>query len=421
MPKSPHFNKLSFHQRLLNAKHEVREFRKVPVNLQGFLLVDLPIALQLKIIRGLSPEEISNFCRYLDADDIADIIHPLSYKRRQEILSGLENYEREQTRQLLKYHPQTAGGLTSLDYIIVYKRSSFSEVATKVRKHIRKFGHLPSVIVTDLGKVIGMLAITDVFAPPAEAKGKSIEKFIEPAKTIRANADQEDILKYFDKNDQENIVVLDNDGAVFGIIKPRDLISVVSQEATEDIYGLAHLEKDENVLDGIGAKVRRRSKWLVINLVTAFLAASVVGLFEAKIEELVILAIYMPVIAAMGGNAGTQTLTVVTRGMALNQISKSTAVKLIFNEIVTGIINGAIVGSIVALIAIFFHHDPLLGLIAFISMVIALFAATFFGTLAPMILKKFNVDPAVAAGVFVTTSTDVFGFFAFLGLATLLH
>ncbi|MGL5830784.1 MAG: magnesium transporter [Candidatus Altimarinota bacterium] len=419
MPKSPHFNKIGYHQKLLNAKHEVREFRKVPVNLQGFILVELPQALQIKIIRGLGSEEIRDFCRYLDADDIADIIQPLSHKRRQTVLSGLENYEREQTRQLLKYHPQTAGGLTSLDYVIVYKRSTFSQVGLKVRKHIRKFGHLPSVIVTDQGQVIGMLSLTNVFAPPENKK--NISEFIEPAKTIHAKSDQEEILKYFDKSDQENIVVIDSDGAVFGIIKPRDLISVVNQEATEDIYGLAHLEKDESVLDGIPAKVKRRSKWLIINLATAFMAASVISLFEAEIAELVLLAVYMPVIAGMGGNAGTQTLTVVIRGMALNQVSKATALKLIFNEVVTGIINGMIIGVIVALVATFLHHDPLLGLIGFISMVVALLAATLFGTLAPLILKKFKIDPAVAAGVFVTTSTDVFGFFTFLGLASLLH
>lgn len=419
MPKSPHFNKIGYHQKLLNAKHEVREFRKLPVHLQGFILVGLPQALQTKIVRGLSSEEISTFCRYLDADDIADIVQPLSHKRRKAALNGLENYERQQTRQLLQYHPQTAGGLTSLDYVIVYKRSTFSQVDLKVRKHIRKFGHLPSVIVTDQGKVIGTLSLTNVFAPPEN--NKNIGDFIETAKTIKANADQEEILKYFDKNDQENIVVIDNDGAVFGIIKPRDLISVVNQEATEDIYGLARLEKDESVLDGIPAKVKRRSKWLIINLLTAFLAAGVVGLFEAKISELVLLAVYMPVIAGMGGNAGTQTLTVVIRGMALNQVSKATAYKLIFNEVVTGIINGMIIGGIVALVATFLHQDPLLGLIGFIAMVVALLSATLFGTITPLILKKFNVDPAVAAGVFVTTSTDVFGFFAFLGLASLLH
>jgi magnesium transporter len=406
----------NYYLALINSKNIVESFKKIPIDTQGFVLLELPKILQHKILRKIKNKEINHFLKFLDPDDIADLLPLLNSTRKKQVLGSLENYLQEKTSILLAFDPETAGGLMSLDYIQVYKKATFDEVSTKVESHIKRTGNMPTILVTEKGKLVGTLSVAELIM----AKDNHITAHIKPSKTIKYNLDQEEILHIFHKNDKENLVVLDDDGSILGIIKAHDLLKVIEKEATEDLFSFAGVQKDENILDPTRKKIQHRYKWLILNLGTAFLAAGVVSLFEGTISKYVLLAAYMPIISGMGGNAATQTLAVVIRGIALKQVDLANSWKIVLKEIGAGIVNGLINGLIIGIIAVLWNHDAKLGLVAALAMILNLFVAGFFGTLIPIILKKFNIDPAVAATVFVTTATDVFGFFAFLGLASIM-
>ncbi len=401
---------------LLSSKHPEVYFKKIPSNTQGFVIQEIPPVLQKNILKKLKNQEIKEFLKYLDPDDIADILQLIDKRRAKTILSKLETYLSQKTSLLLSFDPESAGGLMSLDYIQVYIKASFEEVSEKVEKHIRKSGNTPTILVTSKGKLMGILSIAELIT----AKDHTIQTHLKPAVTIKYNEDQEKAIELFNKNDHENIVVLDDDESIIGIIKAHDLLQVMRKEATEDLLNFAGVDKDENALDPAISKIKHRYKWLIVNLGTGFLAAFVVSLFEKTISNNVLLAAYMPIIAGMGGNAATQTLAVVIRGIALKEVELKNSWGVLAREVIAGVTNGFINGLIVALIALLLNSDYKLGIVAGLAMILNLFVAAFFGTLIPIVLKKFNIDPAVAATVFVTTATDVFGFFAFLGLATLI-
>jgi magnesium transporter len=213
------------------------------------------------------------------------------------------------------------------------------------------------------------------------------------------------------------MAVLDDDESILGVIDTEDLHRVIEEEAGETLYEFTGVQEEESVLDGPLSKVRHRYKWLISNLGTAFLAAGAVGFFEDTIAAFTLLAVYIPVVAGMGGNAGTQSMAVTVRGIAFGQISLATGNRAIINEVIAGGANGLITGVLVAAIATVFNQSPLLGLVLGVSMVLNLVIDGFFGTFIPLTLDRIGKDPATSATIFITTATDVLGFFIFLGLA----
>jgi magnesium transporter len=214
--------------------------------------------------------------------------------------------------------------------------------------------------------------------------------------------------------------MLDQDTSVLGVIYADSVRPLFDKLPAESLYDFAGVMESEGVKDGVWSKVRHRYKWLIINLGTGFLAASVVGLFRNALDQLVLLAIYMPIIAGMGGNTATQTLAVMVRGIAIGDVKLANSFKPIMNEAGAGLVNGCINGALVAIIAILWNQNPLLGLVLGVAMVVNLIIAGFFGALVPLIMKELGKDPATSATIFITTATDVFGFFVFLGLATII-
>ncbi|MBD3270593.1 magnesium transporter [Candidatus Peregrinibacteria bacterium] len=407
--------KNSYYQLIINSIHPVETFKNIPEEIKGYILLGLPKNLKQKILRSLKTSEITNILKHLDADDIADIVYYVRPYRQKRVIGNLEKYLKDKTSELLKYSPETAGGLTSIDYILVYQKATFEQVRIKLKKHLKKFKNFPSVLVTNRGKLVGTLPIVDIFA----TDDKFIKGHIKQAKTVKHNADQEEILKIFDPNDRENIVVLDDDESILGIIKGRDLIKVAEQEATEDILSLAGVEKDENALDAVHIKVKSRIKWILLYLLSAFFSAWVISIFSTAIAKLAILAAFMPIVAGVGGNAGVQTLAVITRGIALNQISIKNSWQIVLKEIATAMINGLLVGIIVAIVAISFGETYIFGLIAGVAIILNILISGIFGTLIPITLKSLKIDPAVSSSSFLTATTDICGFFIFLFLAEL--
>ncbi|MBU3942976.1 magnesium transporter [Patescibacteria group bacterium] len=400
----------------MNEVKRLNNFRKLPVNRQGFLLLEFSRHLQNKILSQLETEEIINLLRYLDLKMVVDLLQCLNEKDSQEITQKLNDDIKKKVEFLLKFDRKTAAGLMNLDYVEVDKNLTIREVLKVVQGYEKKTKKFPEILVVDNGFLLGELEARSLFISP----NNKITNYIKKVPSVKYNEKEKVVINIFKKNPHNQIVVLDEDKSIIGVIYSDDILKLIKKETGKDLYSFAGLRKEEKIDDSFLVKVKNRYKWLIVNLGTAFLAASVVSLFEPTISKFVLLAIYMPIMAGMGGNAGTQTLVVVVRGLALQEINSKMARKIILNEMATGAINGIINGSIVALVAILFNKNPLLGLILGVSMFTNLIIAGLFGTIIPLTMKKLGKDPASSAAVFITTATDISGFFIFLGLATIL-
>ena len=307
----------------------------------------------------------------------------------------------------------------SLDFVTVDETRQFSDVTERVRRFEERTGHVPTIFVTDeddelQGELPGAaLSIADDTT-------ETISDYVQETPHIRYDRDDEEVIEVFKQNRERAVAVLDEDDDILGVIHAEDLLMMIEEARGQTLYEFTGVAEEESVLDGPGTKIRRRYKWLILNLGTAFMAAAVVGLFESTIAAVAILAAYMPVVAGMGGNAGTQAMAVTVRGISLGEVSLKTGKRVIFNEVVAGAANGFITGVLVALIAIAFSFGEfglLLGAVIGISMVANLVIAGFFGAITPLLLDRIGYDPATSATIFITTATDVLGFFVFLGLA----
>ena len=401
---------------LISSRKKLEFFKKIPVNRQGFLLLDLSRRLQNKILNQLETEEIINLLRYLDLEMVVDLLQCLDKKRSQEIVKKLSEDIKKKVEFLLRFDRKTAAGLMNLNYIEVDKNLTIKDVLKKVQDYEKKTKKFPEILVVEKGFLLGELEAKSLFT----SSNSKIGKYIKKTPSIKYNEKEKSVINVFKKNPHNQIVVLDEDKSILGVIYSDDILKLIKKETGKDLYSFAGLRREENIDDSFLIKVKNRYKWLIVNLGTAFLAASVVSLFEQTISGLVLLAVYMPIMAGMGGNAGTQTLVVVVRGLALQEVDSKIAKRVVLNEMAAGAINGIINGSIVALVAIFFNKNPLLGLILGISMFTNLIIAGFFGTIIPLTMKKLGRDPASSAAIFITTATDISGFFIFLGLATIL-
>ncbi|CAN5242257.1 hypothetical protein BH09PAT2_BH09PAT2_03770 [soil metagenome] len=318
---------------------------------------------------------------------------------------------------LFDFDPNTAGGIMNLDYIQVNENESIYNIAKKFKGHEQRTGRLPVIIVSNDGLLQGYIPGHELgFARPSE----TAKKYIHHIEGVKHTISKDDVIEIFKTKPHNKVAVLNDYGNVKGIIYTDDVLRLIDEQESASLYDFAGVHDEETVTDSVHIKVKHRYQWLIINLATAFLAAFTVGMFEKTISKYVLLAVYMPIIAGMGGNAATQTLAILVRGIALNQIDLHTALPVLKREMMAGFINGLINGLIVAAIVIVFNHDIWLALVLGIAMVTNLLVAGFFGTLIPLIMKALGKDPATSATIFITTATDVLGFLVFLGLATLL-
>ncbi|WP_255195216.1 magnesium transporter [Halorarius litoreus] len=388
-------------------------FRELSPTRRREVFFQLPETVQRALIEDMSLWNLQQFVRRLDPDEATDVLGLAPEETQETILQRLDVDRREKVEFLLEFSPESAAGLMHLEYIIVDKNRRFDEVARRVRRQQERTGEFPTVFVTDGDTLLGELPGLAL----SEQRSEAIVDYVEEVPTVRYDSADTDVVEVFRANPERSVAVLDDDGSILGVIYAGDLLRVIEEEVSETLYEFTGVQEEESVLDGPLAKIRHRYKWLIINLGTAFLAAAVVGLFEATIAAFTLLAVYMPVVAGMGGNAGTQSMAVTVRGIALGQVSISTGGRVIANEVVAGAANGAITGLLVAVIASVFNQSPLLGLVLGVSMVLNLVIAGFFGTLIPLLLSRIGKDPATSATIFITTATDVLGFFIFLGLA----
>ncbi|OYT42880.1 MAG: magnesium transporter [Candidatus Aenigmarchaeota archaeon ex4484_56] len=404
-------------KKLLSSKDKLSVFREIPVNEQGFVLLSSSKYLQQEILNKLKNNEIVSLLHYLDPDEVTDLLQRIGKYRRKKILKNLNKEIRNKVEFLLRFAPDTAAGIMDLNYIEVDKNINFKELGKIIQKYEEKTGKVPAILAVEDGFLVGELPVHSIAIGKSNEK---ISKYITKVPCINYNKDENEIIKIFRKNPHNKIVVLDDDNSILGVIYSDDILKLIEKHSTNHLRKFAGVSKEEDVFDSPLTKVKNRYKWLIINLGTAFLAASVVAFFEKTIAAYTLLAVYMPIVAGMGGNAGTQTLAVMVRGLALKEIELETSKKVIINETIAGGINGLINGSIVAIVAFLFNKNPLLGFVVGIAMIINLVIAGLFGGIVPLIMKKLGKDPASSATIFITTATDVCGFFAFLGLASLI-
>jgi magnesium transporter len=370
------------------------------------------------LVRDMSRSQLERFIDRLDPDEITDVLGYVDEETRDALLATLDSQRREKIDFLLSFNPESAAGLMNLDYVTVDEDRSFSEIAERVRRFEDRTSRLPTIFVTEDDHLLGELPGAALSV--ADRETETVKDYVQDTPHIRYDREDEEVLEVFRQNHERNVAVLDEEDDILGVIHAADLLRLIEEARGETLYEFTGVDEEESVLDGPGVKIRRRYKWLILNLGTAFMAAAVVGLFESTIAAVAILAAYMPVVAGMGGNAGTQAMAVTVRGISLNEVSLKTGKRVIVNEVIAGAANGVITGALVAVIAIAFSFGEfgiLLGAVIGISMVANLVIAGFFGALTPLLLDRFGVDPATSATIFITTATDVLGFFVFLGLA----
>ena len=378
----------------------------------------LPENVRETVAVGMGRSQLEGFIRRLDPDEITDVLGYVDESTRETLLATLDGSRREKVNFLLSFDPESAAGVMNLDYVTVDADRSFDEVTERVRRFEDRTDRVPTIFVTDDERLLGELPGAALSV--ADTATESITDYVQETPSVRYDRDDEEVLEVFRQNSERTVAVLDEDNDILGVIYASDLLRLIDEASGKTLYEFTGVSEEESVLDGPVEKVRRRSKWLILNLGTAFMAAAVVGLFESTITAVAILAAYMPVVAGMGGNAGTQAMAVTVRGISLGQVSLSTGKRVIANEVIAGAVNGIITGALVAVIATVFSFGDFglaLGAVIGISMVANLIIAGFFGAITPLILDRLGFDPATSATIFITTATDVLGFFVFLGLA----
>lgn len=385
----------------------------------GDILEELSEEVQKSIIRQMAPDKLAAATEGMDTDDLAYVLRSLPEPVYQEVLKSMDEQDRQRAELALSYDEETAGAMMSTDTITVRPDVSIDVVL----RYLRLKGQLPDgtdklYVVNREDKFIGTIALTSLLTvDPARLVNDVMDDDVQ---SIPVDMDETEVAKLFERQDWISAPVVDVDKRLLGRITIDDVVDIIREDAQHSMLSMAGLDDDEDTFAPVGKSAGRRSLWLGINLITALMAAMVSSLFEDILAQMAILAILNTIVPSMGGIAGSQTLTLVIRGMALGHISASNQRWLIWKELSIGFINGLVWALLIAGVVALWKQDVTIGIIIAVAMFANLVAAGLAGVTIPLLLKKFDIDPALAGGVILTTVTDVVGIFAFLGTATLL-
>jgi len=370
-----------------------------------------------KLLENLHPDRRSEIVEELDYDDATDIISLLPEEQQQEILQGLDEEDASNIRSLLKYEEDTAGGLMNTQVIKINENLPKKEALEEIIRQSEEMEEFYTINVVDEDNILkGIVSLKDIIK--ARNHINISQLIISDFVYVKADTDQEEVAKLISQYNLTSIPVVDDQMHLLGRITFDDVIDVMEAENTEDILKISGVSEDEELAGNWKEAVKSRLPWLVLNLGTAFLAASIIRYYDNTISGLGLLAAYMVIIAGMGGNTATQALAVTVRRISLNDLSDHQAYRTILKEFTVGLINGAVIGVILFIFALIYDKNSMLGLVIFIAMTGNLIIAGISGSAIPLILKRIGVDPAVASSIIITTFTDVFGFLLLLGLAS---
>lgn len=383
---------------------------------QGEVLNELGDELQLEFLSALEPAQVAQLTEGLDDDDVADILQQLPDEVTFEVLEAMDHQDRARLEQVIFYADDTAGGLMNTDAITIRADLTLDVVLRYLRRH----EEIPEatdnlIVVTRNDRYVGLLPLRTLLV--SDPSHSVRELMVTSQQALPVDMPDDEVARLFERNDWVSAPVVDADGRLLGRITIDDVVDVIREDADHSFMAIAGLDEDEDTFAPVLRTARRRTVWLAVNLVTAFIAAAVINQFQGTIEKVVALAVLMPIVASMGGIAGTQTVTVLVRAMAMGQINAGNRAWLILREAYVGIINGLVWAAVVATAAALWFDSPALGAIIAAAMVINLVTAGLSGAVLPLVLQRLKIDPALAGGVVLTTVTDVVGFVAFLGLA----
>lgn len=384
----------------------------------GEVLLHVGDDVRESLIAEMDPDEIVAAVEDLDIDDLADLVEDLPDTVIDEVLKSMDRENRERLEQVLSYAEDTAGRLMNPDVVTVRADTTVDVVL----RYLRLRGELPEhtdhlYVVSRRHQYLGRIALQALLTHDALTPINQLIDDEQPA--IGVEESSEEVARMFSNHDWISAPVVDANNVLLGRITVDDVVDIIRAQAEHQALGAAGLDEEEDLFSPVPRAARRRAIWLGINLATAFLASWVIGRFEATLEQIVALAVLMPIVASMGGVAGTQTLTLMVRGLALGQVARGNLRALLNKEVLVGLLNGLVWAVVVGAVSALWFQDFKLGLVIGAAMVINLVAAAMAGVLVPLTLKRMHVDPAMAGGVIVTTFTDVIGFLSFLGLASL--
>ena len=392
----------------------------VDTELEGAVLGELSEDLQQEFLRGMNSAEMAAAVEGMDADDVADILQQLPDRVIPEVLRAMDEQNRQRIESILTYAEDSAGGMMNTDTITVRPDLTLDVVLRFLRRHEELPKTTDSIFVVNRSDTfLGILPISKLLTSSPNITVREI--MATEIEAIPADMPDSVVAKHFERYDWVSAPVVDENNKLLGRITIDDVVDVIIDDADRSLLGLAGLSDEEETFTTVRRVAPRRAIWLGINLCTAILASAVINIFEATLDQVVALAILMPIVASMGGVAGSQTLTVMVRGMALGHINRNNMRWLLGKEFISGALNAMLWALVIGVVASYWFDDVRIGWIIAIAMVINLLTAAVAGALVPVALKSMKIDPALAGGVVLTTITDVVGFVAFLGLATFFY
>ncbi|UWQ34128.1 magnesium transporter [Leisingera sp. M527] len=400
----------------IDASDRARLIRLYDREFDGEILSELDESIREEVIETLNPLVLADAVREMESDDVVDLLEDLEVPQQEAILEALEDADRVAVEQSLSYPENSAGRLMQREVVMAPEHWNVGQAIDFMRNSDdlpEQFYHV--VLVDPRLHPIGNVTLGRIMATKREVP---LTELVEDTfQVIPADQDEEDVAYAFNQYHLISAPVTDAEGRLVGVITIDDAMIVQDEEHEEDILRLAGVGEESSLADRVIETTKRRFPWLAVNLVTAILASLVIAQFEATITQFVALAVLMPIVASMGGNAGTQSLTVAVRAIATRDLTGSNVWRVIRREVLVGLVNGVIFAIVMGLVGLAWFGSPMLGVVIAVAMVINLVVAGLAGTVIPVLLEKAGIDPALASGAFVTTVTDVVGFFAFLGLA----
>lgn len=398
---------------------------RIPQDARGDVLLELPEKLKDEAISFFSTKELAEAVEGLESDDATDLVQDIDEfdeDKSEAVIAQLDDDDREEIEHLLHYEEDQAGAWMQIELFDAILDEKVQTARDRL-KALKSSGELENVhqvfIINEERRLIATIPLEDVILFDFS---KTFREQLESKefRSVEASSDIEDVASMFEQFDLSVLPVVDRQGHLVGRITSDDIYDVIEERATEQIYNLAGVNDDVEQEENLFGIFKNRASWLFVNLITAILASIVIGMFDATLAAFIPLAILMPIVASMGGNAGTQTLTVMVRKMALGDIDVVNAKQAVIKEFLVSLLNGLIFAVLMGIVAFVWFDIPKLGLVIGLAMIINLLVAGGFGALIPLMLKRMNIDPAVGSTVLLTTATDVFGFLSFLGLASLI-
>ena len=364
------------------------------------------------LLKKFSEGKQKNILHEMSSDELTDLVGVLDEEESKDVLKKMDEEDREDVNKLLSYKSDTAGGIMATEFVSIRENKTVEKTLKYLQKEGPEAETAYYLYVVDNDDILkGVVSLRDIVCNDFNTKISDITNT--NVISVPYYMDQEEVAQEFKKYGFLTIPVVDEKNKILGIVTVDDIVDVMEEETTEDIHRLGGVDEEERVDGTLKESIKSRLPWLIVNLVTAILAAAVVGIFEGTISKVVTLATFMPIVAGMGGNAGTQSLTIVVRGIALGELTGENAKRVFLKELLVGLTTGVVIGFIIAILGLIWEGNTVFGVVIGVAMVLNMMVATMAGYIVPVILKKLKVDPALASAVFVTTVTDVLGFFFF--------